>query len=195
MAQAPAGWEDAGGAEAVSAEVAEKALAEALRFADVTYEVGGRVEQGVAYLFGGRTGVDEYVQAVAQGKRPGVDVGADASGVVVLAYRAADPAIRFMVREGGEVRFVRDVGSAELYRWNVRTVPVEELRPGDLIFFKNERGGVAGVAVFERRDGPNVHFVVASANAGKVIRTFLNVENEYWKTRFLAAGQLLRYAP
>lgn len=138
--------------------------------------------------------VDAFLEAVAAGKEPGVEAGADASAVVVHAYRAADPAIRFAARSGEAVRYLLDADSRTLYDFNVRFVPVEELRPGDLIFFSGEGGGVAGVGVFERREGPLVHFVVASASAGRVIRTFLNVNNEYWRTRFLAAGQLLRMA-
>ena|GEM_PF-1651377 len=195
FAAVPLAEGNASGLAVVPEEFARRALAEALRFADVTYEADGRTEQGVAYLLGGRMSVDQFVRAVAAGKRPGVEAGADASGVVVQAYRAADPGFRFISKEGGTEQLVQDASSAMLYRWNVRVVPVEELRPGDLIFFKSESGQVSGVAVFERREGPNVHFVVASPGAGKVIRTFLNVNNEYWRTRFLAAGQLLRYAP
>src|SRR5690606_25228052 len=149
----------------------------------------------VAHLWSRRLSVDEYLQAVAHGSRPGVEAGVDAPGLVKQAYRAADAAIRFVVESGGGEQRVRDVSSGALYRWNVRTVPVDELRPGDLIFFQNSSGQVSGVAIFERREGPNVHFVVASANSGKVIRTFLNVNNEYWETRVLGAGQLLEASP
>lgn len=183
------------GRSVVPAELAQAALAEALRFADVTYEHEGIERQGVAYLLGGRISVERYVDAIAQGKAPGVDVGIDASGLVVQAYLAADPAFRFVSRPGGESLLVRDASSTALYQWNVRTVPVEQLRPGDLIFFQNEGGRVAGVGIFERREGPNVHYIVASANAGRVIKTFNNVNNDYWRTRFLAAGQLLWSVP
>lgn len=182
------------GAGVVSADVARKALEEAIRYAEVTYEFQGEQRQGVAYLWGGRMSVDAFLQAVREGKEPGVEAGADASAVVVNAYRAADPGIRFAVGSGEAARFELDANSRTLYDFNVRFVPVEELRPGDLIFFSGEGGEVAGVGVFERREGPLVHFVVASASAGRVIRTFLNVNNEYWRTRFLAAGQLLRMA-
>lgn len=195
LAATPVAEGSESGRPVVSAELAMSALAEALRYADVTYQVDGRAERGVAYRFGGRMSVDEFVRAVAEGKRPGAEAGVDASGLVVQAYRAAAPGWRFVEMQGGTARLVADAGSASLYRWNVRVVPVEELRPGDLIFFKNESGQVSGVAIFERREGPNVHFVVASAGAGKAIRTFLNVNNEYWKTRVLAAGQLLQSAP
>ena len=188
------GEADAGDVSVVSAELAKRALAEAQRFVEVTYESGGDPQQGVAYLFGGRMSVDEYLNAVATGKAPGVEAGADASAVVVQAYLGADPGFRFMSRSGGERRLNRDATSSTLYQWNVRIVPVDQLRPGDLIFFKNANGQVAGVGIFERREGPNVHYIVASSNAGKVIRTFNNVNNEYWKTRFLAAGQMLRFS-
>lgn len=185
---AEVGSSDADGAAVVPAAVAQRALTEALRFAEVTYEAGGVSRQGVAYLLGGRIGVDRYLEAVAQGKVPGVDVGVDASGLVVQAYLAADPALRFRTGDGA---WGRDASSSSLYRWNVRIVPLDELRPGDLIFFQNEEGRVSGVGIFERREGPNVYYLVASAAQGRVIRTFNNVGNDYWKSRFLAAGQLL----
>lgn len=182
-------------ADVVPADVARRALEEAMRYADVTYEFRGERRQGVAYLWGGRMSVAAFVEAVRSGKEPGVEAGADASAVVVNAYRAADPTLRFAAAAGGTLRLVADADSRTLYEHNVRHVPLEALRPGDLIFFSGSDGQVAGVGIFERRDGPNVHFIVASASAGRVIRTFLNVNNEYWRTRFLAAGQLLRMAP
>lgn len=194
MGAQPGAGADAADVPVVPAELAERALAQALRFVDVTYEAGGTLQQGVAYLWGGRMGVDEYLEAVAAGKRPGEEAGVDASAVVVQAYRAADPGFRFMTRAQGGRRLVSDATSRGLYLWNIRTVPLEQLRPGDLIFFKNSSGQVAGVAIFERREGPNVHYIVASPNAGKVVRTFNNIYNDYWQTRFLAAGQMLRHA-
>lgn len=179
----------------VPADVAKRAFEEALRYTDVSYEFQGERRRGVAYLWGGRMSVDAFLSAVQSGKEPGVEAGADASAVVVNAYRAADPEIRFAVASGGSVVPARDATSRDLYELNVRRVPLEALRPGDLIFFSGSDGSVAGVALFERREGPNVHFVVASASAGRVIRTFLNINNEYWRTRFLGAGQLLRMAP
>ena len=179
----------------VNDETAARALEEALRYATVTYETGGGTQQGVAYLWGGRMSVEAFLGAVAEGKRPGAEAGVDASGLVVNAYRAADPGLRFRTVAGGTERYAADATSRTLYEWNVEFVPYTSLRPGDLIFFQDERGEVTGVAIFERLEGPNVHFVVASANAGKVIRTFANVNNEYWKTRVKATGRLLAVAP
>ena len=118
---APAAEGNASGRAPVADGVARRALEEALRFADVIYQWEGRAEQGVAYLWGGRMSVDEYLQAVAEGKRPGVEAGVDASGLVVQAYRAADPAIRFVVESGGGEQRVRD--TAGLLCWNVRPCP------------------------------------------------------------------------
>jgi len=175
----------------VSAEVAARALDEALLYATVTYDVDGRTTQGVAYLWGGRMTLDEYLRAVSAGKKPGVEAGVDASALVVNAYRAADPGRRFRYVSGGEERWSTDATSAVIYEWNTEFVPYTSLRPGDLIFFQDEQGRVTGVALFERLEGPNVHFVVASAGSGKVIRTFLNVNNNYWKTRVKGTGRLL----
>lgn len=178
----------------VSDEVALQALSEAIRFAEATYETDEGETQGVAYAWGGRMSVDAFLDAVASGKRPGAEAGVDASGIVVQAYLAADPSLSFVTEWGGERRSVKDATSATLYRFNIEPVPVDAMRPGDLIFFRGEAGEVSGVAVFERRVGPNVHFIVASAGQGRVVRTFLNVNNDYWTNRFLGAGRLLENA-
>ena len=180
-------------AVAVSDATAARALAEARRFAEVTYRYGGQTLTGVAYRWGGRLSVDEYLAAVEAGRAPGAEVGVDASGLVVEAYLAADPAHRFAVEWSGG-RLAADATSADLFRWNIVPVATDEMRPGDLLFFQDERGNVTGVAIFERREGPNVHFVVASAAQGKVIRTFLNVNNTYWQTRVKGAGRLLAFS-
>lgn len=176
---------------AVSETVARSALAQAERYADVTYEYRGTQEKGVAYKWGGRSSVDEYLAAVSDGAVPGKEVGADASAVVVNAYRSVDPGHRFAVSWGGGKRLATDATSADLYRWNVQPIPFEQMRPGDLIFFQDEGGDVTGVAIYQRRSGPNVHFIVASPGRGRVIRTFLNVNNSYWNTKVKAAGRLL----
>lgn len=171
----------------VSAETAGNALAEAFRFVDATYRVGDEERRGVAYLWGGRMSVDSYLQAMAQGAVPGVDAGVDASGVVTKAYLSADPGLRF---RGAGGRWYADATSRSLFEHGVRMVSVFELRPGDLIFFQGDDGQVTGVAIFEKMEGPNVHFIVASSRAGRVIRTFYNTQGEYWQKVFKAAGQL-----
>ena len=57
--------------EPVSDAVAARALAEAERYAIVTYRFQGETMTGVAYKWGGRLSVDEYLAAVAQGAEPG----------------------------------------------------------------------------------------------------------------------------
>lgn len=179
----------------VSDQTAARAMAAAARYADVRYTVDGNEREGVAYKWGGRMSVEEYLAAVAAGARPAIDAGVDASAVAVNAYLAADPELRFVSGTEGRTRRLGDATSRTLYKWNVTEVPVSRLRPGDLIFFKGTSGGVAGVGVFEKKEGPNVYFVVASQTAKKVIHTFLNVNHAYWQSRFLAAGQLLQNQP
>lgn len=188
--QAVAGEEQT--AVAVSAEIGEMVLAQALRFVDLEFEANGGLHQGVAYLWGGRMGVDEYVAAVQAGAQPGVDAGVDASGVVVQSIRSVLPGHKFAGAPGGAAPVVQAT-SATLFHFNVAEVAVDELRPGDLLFFQDSAGNVSGVGIFERRVGPNVHFIIASARAGRVIKTFYNVNNDSWKTQFKAAGRLLEY--
>ena len=92
------------------------------------------VENEVAYLYGGRQSVEAYLAALADGKVPGQDIGADASAVVVNAYRNVIPNIRFFL-----IRVKRPVADTSSVIANYNSVPIsqDELVPGDLIFFKD----------------------------------------------------------
>lgn len=177
--------------DVVEADIARGALEYALRYVDVEYETGGSAHRGVAYMWGGRMSVDDFVRAVESGAKPGIDAGVDASAVIVRSYGAMIPDIRFLASDNPDGTRIKDATSATLFQYNIQQVSPEQLRPGDLIFFKDGSDNVSGVALFEQRQGPNVYFIVASARAGKVIRTFYNVNNESWKTQFKAAGRLL----
>lgn len=166
---------------------ARAALDEAIRYASYTFEAEDGRRTGIPYKLGGRTTIDEFSLDIDAGDKHGVD----ASGLVVVAYRSVFPGLRFRVGEG-EPAFRRDVTSSLLYEYNIERVDLEAARPGDLIFFTGSTGtGIAGVAIFERLHDDVVHYVVPSANQGRVIRTFSRVEGDYWQTRFKGAGRLI----
>ncbi|MFY9203108.1 MAG: hypothetical protein WAO96_05685, partial [Limnochordia bacterium] len=59
-----------------------------------------------------------------------------------------------------------------------------------LIFFKDANGSINGIAIFSELRGSVIHFITASANAGKVVRTNAYLNGEFWTTRFAGFGRL-----
>ncbi len=148
------------------------------------------VEHEVAYLFGGRYTIDEYLEAIGDGKEAGIEVGVDSSAVVLNSYRSAIPGILFRIDETGS-RLARDISSSALYHYNTRHISLDQVRPGDLIFFKNSAGAITGVGIYSHTKGNNVvHFIVASANSGKVVLTNVVIGGNYWETRVAGFGRL-----
>lgn len=171
----------------------EAVLAEAVRFATVTWQVGDEVFTGVPYSWGGRTDIGKFLTAVEQGANPD-QAGVDASGLVIAAFQSLSPELRFRIPSGDGFTLSLNINSSLLYQYNVVPVAVEELLPGDLIFF-GSGGRIDGVGIYERTVGRHVRFIVASANSGKVVSTSANLDGEYWATRFAGAGRLLRSEP
>lgn len=204
-AGADAAWDRRPLTEEEGRQVAEAALA----YAEVTYTVGGEERQGVAYVWGGRATVQQFLAAVSGyegGGEPPADaaapVGVDASGVVVNALRRLDPRIRFAASPGDKPVLTADADSSSLYAYNVIPVEPAELRPGDLIFFGQRPAGsegagdvsVTGVAVVTRREGERVYFVTASQRQGRVVHTFARTNGDYWRDHIVGAGRFL-YGP
>lgn len=173
-------------------------LAEAVgAFADVTYAVEGEERQGVPYVWGGRVGVEAFLDAAAEGggAADGLDgVGVDASGLLVAALRDAFPGARFFAPADGGLVLWSDTNSATLFHHNVLALEPSEVRAGDLVFFgsKSDDGAVqvGGVGVVTGRSGTRVDFVVASAGQGRVIRTFARTDGEYWQNNIVGVGRL-----
>lgn len=147
------------------------------------------VENQVAYLYGGRLSVDAYLAALADGKLPGEEIGVDASAVVVNAYRHVIPDIRFFF-DASQKTLVKDATSQVIAKYNSMPITQDELTPGDLIFFKDSAGNINGIAIFSELKGSVIHFITASANAGKVVRTNAYLDGEFWTTRFAGFGRL-----
>lgn len=165
-------------------------LAEAIAFATVEYEVGNEKRVGVPYQWGGRT---DLAQFVTEAQNSDVThLGVDASGLVIAASRVLSPSLHFRVRQGEQMVTVSNINSSLLFQWNVVSIDFAELQPGDLIFFSGASGNIEGVGIYERTVGRHVRFVVASANSGRVVQTSLNLDGDYWATRFAGAGRLIR---
>lgn len=185
--------EAANDASPFTADQAQKALEAAREYVGVQYVYQGEERKGVAYLLGGQDTVSSYLQKVAEGQKPGVDVGIDASGLVINAYRVVFPKLRFASGPpDGESTMVRDVSSQTMYSWNVQLVTVEDLRPGDLVFFGTSEESVSGVALYAGRQGVSLRIIVASQRQGRVIETGIRLNGEYWNTHVVGVGRLLK---
>ncbi|MBO8126864.1 MAG: C40 family peptidase [Firmicutes bacterium] len=141
-------------------------------------------QAGVPFKLGGQVTLEAFAEA------ENTDDGIDASGLVVNVYKEVLGEVRWAGGGGEEPLLFADVSSSILFNWNTVPVSLEELRAGDLIFFKNSVGKIAGVGIFLAKKGDLVHFVVPSASQGRVIETYLNIKNAYWQQRFAGAGRL-----
>jgi len=90
-----------------------------------------------------------------------------------------------------EVR-VKDASSETLYLWNVRPLTIDELRPGDLVFFRSSGRSINGVALYAGRRGDLVQIVTASQGRGKVVLTTVRIGGDYWNESFAGAGRLIK---
>ncbi|MBO8141462.1 MAG: C40 family peptidase [Firmicutes bacterium] len=170
-------------------------VAEAARaYAEVTYTMGETSFTGIPYAWGGRVTVEEFLASL-EGGGDIEELGVDASGVAVNALRAVDPNVRFLARPGDDPVYWADATSAVLYEFNVAPVASDELRAGDLIFFRSGEGTISGVAVVTGRRGNRVDFVVASARQGRVIHTFARTDGDYWRQHIAGGGRFLLAAP
>lgn len=147
------------------------------------------VNNEVAYLYGGRISVEQYLTELALCKEPGVDIGVDASALVVNSYRNVISDIRFWF-DDTKTTTVSDATSNILAEFNSNPLAQSEIVPGDLIFFKNAAGNINGVAIFSHIQGNVIHFITASANKGKVVLTNARLDGNYWADAFGGFGRL-----
>jgi cell wall-associated NlpC family hydrolase len=97
--------------------------------------------------------------------------GFDCSGLVVYSYRRAGL--------DGLPRTARDLER------RARPVPLDELQPGDLLFFRPTGNKISHVAVYEG----NRHFIHAPSNGKGVER--VRFDHVYWGPLIKHAGRLL----
>lgn len=183
------------GAMAVTEAQALQALEQGVQYALFRYEVGGEERTGVPYREGGKVTLEEFARVVRDEPARVEQVGIDASGLVINAYRAVIPAIRFFTGPTGLEGLARVVNSRTLFAFNSRPVSLEQARPGDLLFFRSPRTGeITGVAMLAERQPGVVRVVVASASRGRVAQVSIRTDGEYWRSRVAGLGRLL-YAP
>ncbi|MCK9221494.1 MAG: C40 family peptidase [Limnochordia bacterium] len=173
----------------VTAAQAEQALKVALEYAEFDYVYRGQSYTGMPYRLGGRTTLSELEEALILGES--IDnLGLDASGLVVNCYREVLPDAKFLFKSDQGFVPVTDVNSYALFNWNVSLQPLEELRPGDLIFFKSEKGRIMGVGILVRTTINQVRCVVASETSGKITETGMMLSGSYWNTHYAGGGRL-----
>lgn len=176
----------------LTSEEGAQFAAAALRLAEFEWMHQGEVQRGVLYQWGGRTPLAAFAAALASPTGP-EGLGLDASGVVIVSAQEVFPTLRFRVPRGEDFAAVTNVNSAQLFAWNVLPVSVDELRPGDLIFFADANGRISGVGIFQMRIERQVRFVVASAQSERVVHTSVNLDGAYWRDRYAGAGRLLHH--
>lgn len=170
----------------VSEEQARAALQEALRY----------VEAGVPFRMGGKITLEEYLALKERDPAAAEQAGIDASGLVVNAFRAAVPDLVLFAGPPEQGRTATHVTSAALFRYNTVPVPLDQARPGDLLFFRSLQGdAVTGVGIVSALNGPVVRVVVASASRGRVVDVGINTRGEYWATYVAGLGRLVVSRP
>jgi cell wall-associated NlpC family hydrolase len=94
--------------------------------------------------------------------------GFDCSGLVYYSYRKAG------------IRVPRTTNS-QLN--NAHRVPLKQLQPGDLLFFKLDRRPVSHVGIYAGND----RFIHAPSRGKKV--SFTSMNDPYWRQRLVSAGR------
>lgn len=95
--------------------------------------------------------------------------GFDCSGLVFYSYRKAGITVPRTTRE--QYQFAQPV-------------PEDQLRPGDLLFFRLSKSGVSHVAIY----AGNGEFIHAPSTGKRVTRTSLN--DPFWRPRLVRTGRL-----
>jgi len=94
--------------------------------------------------------------------------GFDCSGLVSYAYRSVGIAV--------------PRSSNEQFRQSIR-VSLQNLQPGDLLFFRLNPPKVSHVAIYDR-DGRFIH----APSSGKRV-SYASLDNPYWRKHLVAAGR------
>lgn len=94
--------------------------------------------------------------------------GFDCSGLVSYAYRSVGIAV--------------PRSSSEQFRQSIR-VPLQNLQPGDLLFFRLNPPKISHVAIYDR-DGRFIH----APSSGKQV-SYASLDNPYWRKHLVAAGR------
>jgi len=94
--------------------------------------------------------------------------GFDCSGLVYYSYRKAG---------------IRVPRTTQAQLRNANRVPLTQLQPGDLVFFKLDRRPVSHVGIYTGND----RFIHAPSSGKRV--SFTTMNDPYWQARLIAAGR------
>lgn len=85
-----------------------------------------------------------------------------------------------------------DAPHRDIYRWNFHPLPLEDIRPGDLVYITDGSADVTHGAMFVEWVEPYrlMMFLDASTRVGKVTIQEWPVDEERHRQRFVAAGRL-----
>lgn len=132
----------------------------------------GMTKLGCPYVWGAR-GPDEF----------------DSSGIIVWAYRQVIPELRFLASHR---RVFTDTDHANLYERNLEILPLEQLRPGDIVYLTDGSAPVTHGAMFVRWIQPYevMEFLDASTRLGEVLVQEWPVHDTVRGQWFVAGGRL-----
>ncbi|ACL69399.1 hypothetical protein Hore_06420 [Halothermothrix orenii H 168] len=83
---------------------------------------------------------------------------------------------------------------SDLYNWNTTLVPLENMRPGDIIFYTSKEDDVTHGGLFVKwNDCDNFTYIHASAVYKQVITETWTVGEEKWGLKLVAGGRLKKF--
>jgi NlpC/P60 family len=113
----------------------------------------------------------------------------DSSSITLYSYRQVIPTMRLRTSER-DANF--DTSHAFVYYWNFQPLPLEQLKPGDLVYISDGTNPVTHGALFVEWIEPYkvMKFLHASTRLGKVAIEAWPVDEEVRGQTFVAAGRL-----
>ena len=112
----------------------------------------------------------------------------DCSGLITYSYKKAYNREKIFNINSW---ITDDATMQDLYDWNVKLIPLSEIKPGDIIFMTREKGEVTHGGLFiEWIDKYNTfNFLHASFLAGEVTIDFWFIDNMNRELRLVGAGR------
>lgn len=113
----------------------------------------------------------------------------DSSSIILYSYRQVIPTMRLRTSER-DANF--DTSHAFVYYWNFQQLPLEQLKPGDLVYISDGTNPVTHGALFVAWVEPYkiMRFLHASTRLGKVVVEEWPVDEEVRGQTFVAGGRL-----
>lgn len=113
----------------------------------------------------------------------------DSSGIITWSYRQVIPNLRFQISPS---QTAPDAPHRDIYRYNFHPLPLEQIRPGDLVYITDGTAEVTHGAMFVEWVEPYrlMKFLDASSRLGEVTIQEWPVDQEHHGQRFVAAGRL-----